>query len=190
MMLLKDYKAIYYTTKRHQVPDDAGNVYDRFRIVLPMNYSLPMSAEDYKKFYNNIIQEMPFPVDTATDQRSRKWLTNSNTKVHITDGLLFDVLPFIPETVKNEDREKRQLEQGDLDNLERWVINNTGDGNRNNMLLRFCMILMDAGLTYDRIRERTIALNDKLPDKLGELEMAQSIFHTLAQRMVKAGKDV
>ena len=184
MMLLKDYKAIYYTTKRHTEEEN------RFRIVLPLNYTLPMSAEDYKKFYTNIVEDLPFEVDAQVGQRCKKWLTNVNTEIHVTDGIMFDALPYIPETIKNEDRQKKNMEQADLDNLERWVINNTGDGNRNNMLLRFCMILMDANLSYERIKEKTINLNDKLPDKLSEIEMAKSIFHTLANRMVKAGKDI
>lgn len=190
-MLMKDYKAIYYTTKRHQTIDEHGNnLGDRFRIVLPMNYTLSMSDEDYKKFYNNVVDDLPFPVDAACGTRSKKWLTNPKTEIHVTDGIMFDVLPFIPETVKNEERETRQMEQKDLNNLERWVINNTGDGNRNNMLLRFTMILMDAGLEYNTIRERTIDLNNKLPDKLSEIELSKSIFHTLATRMVAAGKNV
>ena len=149
-----------------------------------------MSAEDYKKFYTNIVEDLPFEVDAQVGQRCKKWLTNVNTEIHVTDGIMFDALPYIPETIKNEDRQKKNMEQADLDNLERWVINNTGDGNRNNMLLRFCMILMDANLSYERIKEKTINLNDKLPDKLSEIEMAKSIFHTLANRMVKAGKDI
>lgn len=40
------------------------------------------------------------------------------------------------------------------------------------------------------VLKKTINLNDKLPDKLSEIEMAKSIFHTLANRMVKAGKDI
>lgn len=189
MLLMKDYKAIYYTTKRHQTVDENGNnLGDRFRIVLPMNYTLPMDADEYKKFYNNVVESLPFDVDEACNQRSRKWLTCNTTEIHVVDGELFDVLPFIPETTKNEERQKKQMEQSDLDALERWVMNNTGDGNRNNMLLRYCMILMDANTSFDRIKEKTIDLNDKLPDKLTELEMSRSIFHTLGQRMVKAGK--
>lgn len=189
MLLLKDFKAIYYTTKSHQHVDANGvNAGDRFRVVLPLNYTLPMDVTDYKKFYNAVVASLPFTVDTACNQRSRKWLTNKNAIVHVTDGELFDALPFIPETAKSEERIERELKQSDLDALERWVINNTGDGNRNNMLLRYTMILMDSGDSFEHIKEKTIDLNNKLPDKLTELELSKSIFHTLSQRMVKAGK--
>lgn len=182
MLLMKDYKAIYHTTKSHT---DEEN---RFRIVLPMNYRLDMTAEDYKQFYRNVISDLPFQVDEACDQRSRKWETNAKAIIHETDGELFDVLPYIPQTTKNEEREKKLLDQAGMDNLERWVMQNTGDGNRNNMLLRYAMVLMDADLDHEDIKDKVIALNDKLKDKLSEIELAKSIFHTLAQRMVKAGK--
>lgn len=191
MQLLKDYKAIFYTTKRHQTYDEHGNFLgDRFRIVLPLNYTLKMNAEVYKKFYNNVISDLPFQVDEACDQRSRKWLTNPDAIIHVTDGQLFDALPYIPQTTKNEERQKKHLEQKDLNNLERWMLNNTGEGNRNNMLMRYSMILMDSDVSFERIKEKVIDLNNKLPDKLSEVELAKSIFHTLAQKMVKAGKSI
>lgn len=185
-LLLKDYKAIYYTTKSYS--DEPGKEKSHFRIVLPMNFELAMTAEDYKQFYRNVIGSLPFEVDQACDQRSRKWETYHNSIITETDGELFDVLPYIPQTTKNEEREKKLLDQTGLDNLERWVMQNTGDGNRNNMLLRYAMILMDSDLAHEDIKDKVIALNDKLKDKLSELELAKSIFHTLAQRMVKAGK--
>ena len=181
-MLLKGYKAIYYTTKRHTETEN------RFRIVLPLNYTLPLDAKDYKELYTNIVNDLPFEVDEQCGTRSKKWLTNPNAVVEETDGELFDILPYIPKTTKNEERVEKFKSQSEMDNLERWVINNTGDGNRNNMLLRFAMILMDAGFNFENIKDKTIALNDKLPDKLSEVELAKSIFHTTAQRLAQAGR--
>ena len=181
-MLMKKYKAIYYTTKRHTETEN------RFRIVLPLNYTLPLDAKDYKELYTNIINDLPFAVDEQCATRSKKWLTNPNAVVEETDGELFDILPYIPKTTKNEERVEKFKNQSEMDNLERWVINNTGDGNRNNMLLRFAMILMDAGFNFENIKDKTISLNDKLPDKLSEVELAKSIFHTTAQRLAQAGR--
>lgn len=181
-MLLKKYKAIYYTTKRHT---EAEN---RFRIILPINYTVPLDAADFKEMYNNILSDLPFDVDAQCGQRSKKWLSNPDAEVFQTDGELFDILPYLPKTTKNEERQERFKNQSDMDNLERWVINNTGDGNRNNMLLRFAMILMDAGFNFENIKDKTINLNDKLPDKLSEVELSRSIFHTTAQRLAEAGR--
>ncbi|MDD0675355.1 hypothetical protein PS002_23370, partial [Shigella sonnei] len=88
------------------------------------------------------------------------------------------------------ERERQLKDQSQLDNLERWVMNNTGDGNRNNMLLRYAMLLADSGFSFQDIKDKTIKLNDKLADKLSEIELSSTIFHTLANKLVAMGKSV
>lgn len=175
-LMLKDYKALFYTTKRHTDTDN------RFRVVMPINYELSLDAKDYKEFMNNVYAWLPFDVDTATGQRARKWLSNPGEHFYQT-GELLDVLPFIPKTSKNEDFKANILDHQGMDNLERWIISNTGDGNRNNMLLRFAMILVDAGYGFDDVLKRVTALNEKLPDKLLEDEIMTTV-------MVTAGKAI
>ncbi|MDH1236558.1 hypothetical protein [Stutzerimonas stutzeri] len=177
-LLLKDYKALYYTTKSHT---DQNH---RFRIILPTNYELKMDAKDYKEFYNNVLQWLPFDADPSCGHRCKKWLTHPGHHEY-TEGEVFDVLPFIPKTSKNEERKQRFDSQQSLDNLERWVINNTGDGNRNNMLMKYAFILVDANFDFDGIRSRVVALNDKLPDKLEEVEIMSSIMVTVGKALSK-----
>lgn len=177
-LLLKDYKAFYYTTKRHTPAEN------RFRIVMPLNYELKLDAKDYKEFMSNLFEWLPFEVDDCTNQRARKWLSH-NGHYEYNDGELLDALPFIPKTSKNEDRKKRITDQQSLDNLERWVVNNTGDGNRNNMLLKYAMILVDSGFTFDQVRSKVIDLNDKLPDKLTEAEILGTIMVTVSRSISK-----
>ncbi|WP_171194809.1 DUF3987 domain-containing protein [Acinetobacter sp. A47] len=181
MMLLKDYKAIYYTTKR-STPET-----NRFRIILPTNYVLKLDAADYKEFYMNVLESLPFEGDASAAHRCKKWLSNPTDAI-VTDGQLFDVLPFIPKTSKNEERERKFQDQTSLDNLERWVINNTGDGNRNVQLHKFARVLCDAGHDFNTITTRVSALNDKLPGKLSEAELSATIFKTVANELLK--KDV
>lgn len=176
--LLKDYKALYYTTKRHTPTEH------RFRILLPTNYELKLDAKDYKEFMANLFEWLPFPVDATTGQVSRKWLSH-NGHFEYTEGELLDVLPFIPKTSKNEDRKLLLNSQQSLDNLERWVINNTGDGNRNNQLMRYAFILVDAGLDFEGVRQRVTNLNDKLADKLDEAEIMGSIMITVGKAIAR-----
>ena len=175
-MLLKNYKYLIYTTKRHT------DLENRFRIILPINYELDLDTKDFKEFMSNIYEWLPFEVDTATNQRARKWLSH-NGFYEYNEGETLDVLPFIPKTSKNEARKQVLQTQQQMDNLERWVINNTGDGNRNNMLLRFAMILVDAGFDFEGVRSRVMSLNDKMADKLDEVEIMSSI-------MVSVGKAI
>lgn len=175
-LLLKDYKALYYTTKRHTEETN------RFRIILPINYELKLDAKDYKEFYNNVLEGLPFEADDSCAHRSKKWLTHKG-HYEYTDGQLFDVLPFIPKTSKNEDRKQMLTDQHQLDNLERWVLNNTGDGNRNKQLFNYAMVLVDAGFSLDRIRSQVKELNNKVPGKLDESEIDGSIMLTIAKKV-------
>lgn len=177
-LLLKDYKALYYTTKSHTPQTN------RFRIMMPINYELQLDAKEYKEFMKNVIEGLPFQVDESCTHRCKKWLTNPG-QYEYTDGDIFDVLPYIPKTSKNEERKKLLDDQQSLDNLERWVINNTGDGNRNNMLLKYAMILVDAGFPLDQVRTKLLDLNEKLPGKLEHSEIDGSIMITVAKRLQK-----
>lgn len=174
--LLKGYTYLLYTTKRHTDTDN------RFRIIFPMNYTLELDAKDYKEFMTNLYEWLPFAVDTATNQRARKWLSHDG-HYEYNDGEILDVLPFIPKTSKNEERKAQLSTQQQMDNLERWVLNNSGDGNRNNMLLRYAMILLDARFGFEEIRSRVVSLNNKMPDKLDEAEIMASIMVTVGRQL-------
>jgi hypothetical protein len=177
-LLLKDYKYMLYTTKRHT------DLENRFRIVLPINYELAMDAKDYKEFMSNIYEWLPFEVDTATNQRARKWLTNQG-HFEYNEGEVLDALPFIPKTSKNESRKELLNSQQSLDNLERWLLNQANEGGRNNTLLRYALILVDAGFDFEGVRSRVMQLNDKLPDKLDEAELLGTIMISVGKALSK-----
>jgi hypothetical protein len=177
-LLMKDYKFMLYTTKRHTDADH------RFRLIFPTNFKLKLDAKDYRDMMHSVFAWMPFKVDEETGQRSRKWLSHAG-HYEYNEGQLFDVLPFIPKTSKNEERKARLDSQQSLDNLERWVMNNIGDGNRNNMLHRYARILVDAGFGFDSIKSKLFSLNDKIPDKLSESELLGTVLTTASREMVK-----
>lgn len=177
-ILLKDYKALYYTTKSHTEQEN------RFRVLIPLNYTLYLNQSEYKELINNIMQGLPFQVDTSSNQRVKKWLSHSGD-YYYTDGEMFDVLPYIPKTSKNEERSKLYQTQSDMDNLERWVLNNTGSGNRNDMLVRYALILVDAGFKQDAIKEKVSELNQKIQDPLPEEELLSTIFRTVTSALAK-----
>lgn len=176
--LMKGYKAYFYTTKRHQDSDGL----DRYRIILPTNYELQLDKEEYKMFMDNVMSALPFEMDESCNQRNKKWLTCESAETHINDGELFDVIPYIPRTAKNEEREAKFKDQKDLDNLERWVLNNTGDGNRNKQLYNFAMVLYEGGLDFVDIGARVRSLNDKLADKLDEQELQATILKSIQSK--------
>lgn len=176
--LFKDYRAMFYTTKRH-----GENGQDRFRMILPMKYTLKLDRDDFKEFMQNVYEWLPFAVDDQTGQRARKWLSNSDT-LTINDGQLFDSLAFIPKTSKNEERKQRLLDLNSLTNLERWFINNTGSGNRSNQLIKYALLLVDGGQTIMEVEQAVGNLNNKLAERLPDDEVHQTIMVS-AQRAIQ-----
>ena len=174
--LLSDYKALYYTTKRHTSEDN------RYRIIIPTNYVLSLDGPEYKDFMKNVFNWLPFEVDDCTGQRSRKWLSHNGTYEYV-EGDLLDVLPFIPKTSKNETFLQKQIDSAGMDNLERWVLSNSGDGNRNNMLLRYAMILVDGGYAFDDCQTKVNNLNAKLDKPIPLTEIMQTIMVTVSKQI-------
>jgi hypothetical protein len=167
-----------YTTKSHGI-----NGEERYRIILPINYSLYLTESDYKQMMSNIFKGLPFLVDESGDHRCKKWETNKNAKVFSNSGSLFDVLPYIPKTAKDEERQTKLLEQSNLDNLERWIINNTGDGNRNVQMHKYAMVLCDAGKNFMQVQELVFSLNKKLNGSLDEAELYSTVMTSVAKKL-------
>lgn len=175
--VLKNYDHVIYTTKSHTQTNNS------FRILIPTNYILYLDKEEYKKFINNILEVLPFEVDTASNQRSKKWLTHEGNTYVNDVGNLFDVLPYIPQTTKNEQR-ITTLMDSDMDRLEAWLINNTEDGNRNTQLYNYACILLDNGESYVDIRNKVLSLNSKLSDSLSEEEVDNTVLRSISTKVL------
>ena len=186
--LLKDYTYVIHTTKRHQqlVEMEKGvfEKRDRFRIILPINYKLDLSKDEYKEFMEGVQQWCPFELDTATFQRSRKWLCNDIAQTFVNEGELFDALPFIPRTSRNEVYKKNQLSLQSMNNLERWFAQRMISGDRNNTLAKYGFMLQDSGFKPAEIETMLLAFNDKLENKLDEQEILSTIMTSIRNRQI------
>ena len=175
--LMADYKFITYTTKSH---GKGGN--DRFRLIMPINYVLKLDDEDYKEFMSSVCDWLPFPVDTSANQRERKWLTNVGEVFENEGKKLFDVLDFIPRTSRNEARQGKMEKLHNLNAIERWFVSQMSVGNRNNTMIKYSMALLDAGMDYMEVKDRTIHFNSQLQYPLDGREMEETIFKTVAKK--------
>ena len=173
--LLKEYKFIAYTTKRHT---DEEN---RFRILLPINYILELDSNDYKEFMNNVMKWLPFKVDESCNQRSKKWESN-NGKFFNNDGKLLDALMFIPRTSRNEQFNQNFQKIESMSNLERWFAQRIAEGNRNNNMIKYALALVDNGLSLQDVEKQIISFNKKLSAPLPETEIRQTILKTVAKK--------
>ena len=180
-LLLKDYKYVIHTTKRHTAQEH------RFRVIMPMNYILKLHEHDFKEFMRNVYDWLPFNSDVETGQRSRKWATHEGAEIHWNDGEMLDALLFIPRTSKNDERRERAMQCQDMDGMERWFMGNMESGNRNNQLLRYGLMLVDSGYNLADIDMKVFALNAKLEQPLTNDEIEQTIRKTIQKKYYQGG---
>jgi hypothetical protein len=182
-LLLKDYKYLIHTTKRHTEDEH------RYRILMPMSHFLELEARDFKEFMNNIYNWLPFAVDRQTNQRSRKWLTCKG-KYWYNDGELIDVLQFIPKTKKAEERKARTVNQASMSELEQWCINDSETEGRNNQLAKYSFNLIDMGHDEKSVLNHVLALNKKLDIPLDDAEILSTIMISVRRKIAEKGTPI
>lgn len=177
--LMKEYKFMTYTTKRHQTEGHG----DRFRMIIPINYILELDGEEYKEFMQGVVNWLPFKTDEEANQRERKWETCSKGTYHYNhEGKLLDALRFIPKTSKNEQYRKEFQQVQSLDNLERWFAARIASGNRNNQMLKYALALVDSGMDLMEVHNQVLSFNGKLNKPLEESEIETTIMTTVAKQ--------
>ena len=179
--VLQDYTYHIYTTKRHSDEEP------RFRVIIPMSHTLKLAADEFTEFMHNVLEYLPFETDDQTCQANRKWLSNETGEVYTNQGKLFDVLPFIPKTKKNEERKKFIEDIGSMDKLERYFFSKAEEGSRNNILFKYGAALIDAGHELDAIKAMVTAFNHKLPKPLTEIELANTVLSSVTVRFCQKG---
>lgn len=177
--LMKEFTFITATTKRHT--EDVH----RFRLIMPSNYNLKLDKTDYREFMDSFLLWLPFKSDESANQRSKKWMTLEGSQVTVHKGTsLVNVLPFIPKTKQNAEYVNGVADLGRLDHLERWFLANMEVGNRNNNLLKFAMMLKDAGASYDVIKGKVTTLNEQSVSPLKKEELVATVLKSVASKMV------
>lgn len=182
--LLSEIKFMIYTTKRSTEEEN------RFRLLIPINYVLELDKDEYKELVNDVIEWLPFKtsgVDDASWQRSKKWMTcDTGEYVYNMEGVLLDIIPFIPKTTKNEAYKKDYKAVASLDNLERWFAQKMVTGSRNNQMIKFALALVDSGLDLMTVSRQVHSFNKKLNDPLSEDEIDTTIMTTVGKRFAKS----
>lgn len=176
--LLKGYTALFCTTKRHT------EQHNRFRIIMPISHIVKLSPEKYTAFMQNIYEWLPFKIDDQTQDIARKW-ESYNGEYHYQIGKLLDVMIFIPETKKQEEQSKKQIDSGSLNNLERWFLLNTDTGNRSNQLIKYAYVLVDMGQSMTECRANILDFNKKLKTPLPEPEIDKTIMASVMKAIAK-----
>jgi hypothetical protein len=175
--LMKDYKFMTYTTKRHT--SDAN----RFRLILPINYYLKLDNEEYKEFMRSVFAWLPFKTDESSEKREKKWESFEGGSFHYNlEGNLLDALPFIPKTSRNETFKTQNKDLQSLDNLERWFAQRIANGNRNNQMIKYALALVDSGWDLHQVLSQVKSFNSKLNEPMSENEIDSTIAVTVSKR--------
>lgn len=174
--LMKEYRFLTYTTKRHSEAEH------RFRLILPTNYRLELEGDEYKEFMNNVMDWLPFKTDESANQRCKKWMSHAGGQYHYNDGETLDVLDFIPKTSRNEHFQQQIQPLQSLDNLERWFAQRIANGNRNNQMIKYALALVDSGWDLVNVQKQVHAFNLKMNQPLTEDEIDSTIMVTVAKR--------
>jgi hypothetical protein len=177
-LLLKGYKALFATTKRHT---DQRN---RFRIIFPLSHVVKLTPVMYSKFMRNVFDWLPFDTDSQTVDIARKWESYPGTYEY-QDGDVLDALLFIPDTKKQEEQTKKVFDHNSLSNLERWFLFRMDSGNRNNNLIKLALAMVDSGLSLEQIRHSILNFNRKIKDPLPEDEINNTIMLSVMKAITK-----
>ena len=176
-ILLKEYMAMFATTKRHT------KEHNRFRIIMPMTHTLKLTTDDFLKFMENVFNWLPFPVDSAAKDISRKWLSNTCKPIYQA-GKLLDATMFIPSTSQANNLTKQILDAKSMTKLEAWFAREITVGNRNGMLLRYGLSVLDSTSDFIKAIDAVQLLNSKLKNPLEADELKNTVCRTLANRKV------
>ena len=176
-MLLEDYTFLISTTKRHTEETN------RFRLILPLSHRIKLSTYDYSRFMKNVFDWLPFPVDEAAKDISRKWASHPGHHEY-NQGSILDATLFIPETKKSDEMRAKITATG-VGNIERWFINHTTTGNRANHLYRYGMVLVDAGMALGDIVDKLESFNSKLETPLPEEQFRNSTVKSISKEYQK-----
>lgn len=176
--ILNDYTYFLYTTKSH------SDIENRFRLLIPINYVIEASYEEYKEIVNNIIDWLPFEVDETSNRAVQKWLSYSKCNYEYNNADLFDILPFIPRTSRHETHEKEIKNIKNLGSLEKWFAQRISQGNRNNNILRYAFALVDSGLDQATVSSKVLEFNSQLSNGLSEKEIRDSILVSVSKKYI------
>jgi len=97
-------------------------------------------------------------------------------------------MQFIPQTKKSEEMTLRRQQVSSMSNLQAWFFRKIGEGNRNNVLLKYGLVLVDNGYDIDSVRNAVVDFNNKVTDPLPEAEIHRTLMITITKRMAELGK--
>ena len=178
-----EWQCVIATTRNHN-KEKNGKTNDRFRVVLLPNKKIELDSSKFSELMRNVANKLCIQVDEACFDSSRMYFGNKDAEVWFSPSKnRFDISCCIPDT-------KRETEQREISRQNDAIISAEGvekyflmkiesEGQRNNNLLKYCLMMKDAGEDYTA---KTLGLNSMLVEPLSELEIERTIFRTASKK--------
>lgn len=183
---MKEAKALLqeYTYHLHETKRSTSEV-NRFRVVLPISHHVKLNDKEFKQFMDNVFAWLPWETsDRGSNQVAKKWLTHKGTHFS-NEAETLDARQFIPNTRKDDERQKSLKDTASLSRLERWFAIRCTEGQRSNEMIKYAYMLADSGMGYPDIEKAVLAMNSKLKDALPTTEIHATILKSVATRCSK-----
>lgn len=182
-IMFSNYKCFMATTKSHQ-KDKHGLVCDRFRIIFITDRTIKLDSETYGRFMANVYESLGVPADQSCKDSSRFYYGAEGEYWYSEGDKLLEISEMIPDTTKSKEREVMLSSSGigSTAGVERLLLEEAINGNRNHAILKYAMFIADSGYSFEDAKEKALSFNDKLIDSLSIKEIEQTIFKTLRKK--------
>jgi hypothetical protein len=187
-IILSDYTYLISTTRNHQ-KEKNGIVCDRFRIIMPMEYTLDLTVEQYSNFMKNIMEDLPIELDRQCTDASR-FFYGASGEYWYNEGILINCDKYVSNTGESETYRKAgsNLSKKNIGGISQYIIRNQ-HGGRNSALIKLALLLMDTGYTHDEAKDEILRVNKQFDNPLTTRELEKTIFKTIERKEEKEVDD-
>ena len=182
-IMFSDYRCFMATTKSHQ-KDKHGLVCDRFRIIFITDRTIKLDSETYGRFMANVYESLGVPADQSCKDSSRFYYGAEGEYWYSEGDKLLEISEMIPDTTKSKEREVMLSSSGigSTAGVERIILEEAINGNRNNAVLKYALFIADSGYSFEDTKEKVLSFNDKLVESVNVKELEQTVFKTLKKK--------
>lgn len=174
---LAPYKYIIYKTKSYTEESH------RFRVILPLSHRIYLDSAQFSKYMQNLYNFLPFSMDEAPKDVSRKWATCDKGEAILNESEDASLLPaswFIPDTRDSETIIKDLTKYGNNGIIRYFAT--TQFGNRNNTLYRYARFLIDSGYkVFEEVIKKVEDLNKAFDQPIDSEELNTTVFKSIAR---------
>lgn len=141
-----------------------------YQVIIPINYTLGLSQEEYKQFIESVLLWLPFKPKVVFQERLTRKVGNVGQHYY-NEGKLVDVIPFVPNTSKNDTFKENITNFSSNNYIERWFANKITVGNKYDTLLDYAIYLAKNGEPFSDMVRKVKSFNDTTIHPITEIDI-------------------